>query len=53
MEIDVDDAERELNLTVTEQEETSTFVRLLENPGVFVSRDKHFLIIMVYTTYVP
>ena len=36
MEIDVDDAERELNETMTAQDDTSTFVRLLEDPGLFV-----------------
>ena len=42
MEIDVGDAERELNQTVTEQDDKSTFVRLLEDPGVFVFRDQQF-----------
>ena len=42
MEIDVGDAERELNQTMTEQDDKSTFVRLLEDPGVFVFRDQQF-----------
>ena len=42
MEIDVGDAERELNQTLTEQDNKSTFVRLIEDPGVFVFRDQQF-----------